>query len=218
MARGMAAAAAERTVRVRDADFTADFASIRHVRETVFIDEQRVPRELEFDDRDPLCLHVLVFDGDAPVGTGRLDLDYGGKVGRVAVVATHRRAGVGTAVMERLHAIARERKHAAAVVQRAAHGRAVLRAARLREIRPDLRRSRHRPCAHGVRPARVVCSADSWRGYSRGAAKIGPSSLLNSGSGKPLARASAIARSSARAALKMLRNAMLPSWHSYGRT
>jgi predicted GNAT family N-acyltransferase len=109
---GAAAAAAEVTLRARDADFTADFASIRRVREMVFIDEQRVPRELEFDDRDPSCLHVLVFDGDLAVGTGRLDLDYGGKVGRVAVVATHRRGGVGTAVMERLHAIARERKHA----------------------------------------------------------------------------------------------------------
>jgi len=96
---------------VRDADFTADFASIRHVRETVFIDEQRVPRDLEFDDRDPLCRHVLVFDADVPVGTGRLDLDYGGKVGRVAVVATHRRAGVGTLLMQRLHAIAREGQH-----------------------------------------------------------------------------------------------------------
>jgi predicted GNAT family N-acyltransferase len=93
----------------RVADFTADFASIRLVRETVFIDEQRVPRELEFDDRDPHCIHVLAFDGDAAVGTGRLDLDYGGKVGRVAVVATHRRSGVGTAVMEALHALARGR-------------------------------------------------------------------------------------------------------------
>jgi predicted GNAT family N-acyltransferase len=93
---------------VRDADFAADFASIRRVREIVFIDEQRVPRELEFDERDPLCRHVLAFDGDAPVGTGRLDLGLGGKVGRVAVVATHRRRGVGAAVMERLHAIARD--------------------------------------------------------------------------------------------------------------
>jgi len=110
MDRGAAAAAAERTLLVRVADFTADFTSLRRVRETVFIDEQRVPRELEFDDRDALCLHVLAFDGDAPVGTGRLDLDYGGKVGRVAVVATHRRFGVGTAVMNALHAAARERK------------------------------------------------------------------------------------------------------------
>ena len=98
-------------MQARDADFAADFASIRHVRETVFIDEQRVPRDLEFDERDPLCFHVLVFDADTPVATGRLDLGFGGKVGRVAVLATHRRAGVGTAVMERLHAIARERHH-----------------------------------------------------------------------------------------------------------
>jgi predicted GNAT family N-acyltransferase len=111
MGRGAAAAAAEHArLLVRDADFRNDFASIREVRETVFIGEQRVPRALEFDARDPLCRHVLVFDGDSAVGTGRLDLDYGGKVGRVAVVASHRRRGVGTAIMERLHAIARERQ------------------------------------------------------------------------------------------------------------
>ena len=97
-------------MRVRDADFAADFTSIHHVRSTVFIDEQRVPRELEFDDRDGVCRHVLAFDGDAAVGTGRLDLDYGGKVGRVAIVATHRRSGVGRAIMERLHEIAREQR------------------------------------------------------------------------------------------------------------
>jgi predicted GNAT family N-acyltransferase len=109
MAPAMAAAAADHVALVvRDADFTADFASIRRVREIVFIDEQRVPRDLEFDERDPLCRHVLVFDGATPVGTGRLDLDYDGKVGRVAVVATHRRGGVGRAIMERLHSIAHE--------------------------------------------------------------------------------------------------------------
>ena len=97
-------------VRVRDADFDADFASIRRVRVSVFIDEQRVPLELEFDDRDGHCRHVLAFDGDVPVGTGRLDLDYGGKIGRVAVVATHRKCGVGRAIMQRLHEIARDAK------------------------------------------------------------------------------------------------------------
>lgn len=94
-------------MRVRDADFTADFPSIRHVRSTVFIDEQRVPRELEFDERDELCRHVVAFDGDTAIGTGRLDLGYGGKIGRIAVVATHRKCGVGRAIMQRLHDIAR---------------------------------------------------------------------------------------------------------------
>jgi predicted GNAT family N-acyltransferase len=92
---------------VRDADFTADFASIRFVRTTVFIDEQRVPLELEFDDRDGACHHVLALDNGAPIGTARLDLAYGGKVGRLAVLADRRRDGIGRALMERLHAIAR---------------------------------------------------------------------------------------------------------------
>lgn len=105
----MAAAAADKSrLRVRDADFTADFANIRHLRSTVFIEEQRVPRELEFDERDALCRHVLAFDGETAVGTGRLDLDYDGKVGRVAVAAAHRKGGIGRAIMQRLHQIARD--------------------------------------------------------------------------------------------------------------
>jgi len=49
---------------------------------------------------------VLAFDDGVPIGTGRIDLDKAGKVGRLAVMADHRRRGVGTALMERLHAIA----------------------------------------------------------------------------------------------------------------
>jgi predicted GNAT family N-acyltransferase len=94
---------------VRSADYTTDFAAIRAVRTAVFIDEQGVDRELEFDDRDPLCLHLLALEGAEPIGTARLDVDYGGKVGRVAVLSAHRRRGIGAALMEQLHALARAR-------------------------------------------------------------------------------------------------------------
>jgi predicted GNAT family N-acyltransferase len=50
---------------------------------------------------------VLALDNGAPIGTARLDLAYGGKVGRLAVLADRRRDGIGRALMERLHAIAR---------------------------------------------------------------------------------------------------------------
>jgi predicted GNAT family N-acyltransferase len=110
MGRGTVARAVEPTtaVNVRDADFAADFASIRFVRTAVFIDEQRVPLELEFDDRDALCRHVLALEGERPIGTGRIDVGYGGKIGRVAVLESARRNGVGNAIMARLHEIARE--------------------------------------------------------------------------------------------------------------
>jgi predicted GNAT family N-acyltransferase len=93
---------------VRTADFTADYADIRGVRFAVFVAEQQVPEHLELDDRDSLCTHVLAFaDDETAIGTGRIDVD--GKIGRVAVAASTRRSGVGRALMDRLHAIAKER-------------------------------------------------------------------------------------------------------------
>jgi predicted GNAT family N-acyltransferase len=90
-----------------------DFAAHRHalmaVRLAVFVEEQGVPREIEADDRDAGCLHVLVTDGVRPVATGRLDVERDGKIGRVAVVADGRGRGIGTLVMRQLHRLARGR-------------------------------------------------------------------------------------------------------------
>ena len=92
---------------IRQADFESDNAAIRGVRFGVFVDEQHVPENIEMDDRDPLCIHVLAFDDASPIGTGRIDLAESGKIGRLAVVSSKRRQGVGTALMEYLHGIAK---------------------------------------------------------------------------------------------------------------
>jgi predicted GNAT family N-acyltransferase len=95
---------------VRIADFNTDYDALRGVRFAVFVDEQAVPEDIEMDDRDVACVHVLAFDDDgAPAGTARIDLDEGGKIGRLAVLASHRRGGVGTALMIALHSVAKER-------------------------------------------------------------------------------------------------------------
>lgn len=93
-------------ITVRKADFAADQAAIRGIRFRVFVDEQNVPAEIEIDDRDPHCIHLLAFDGTEAVGTARIDLDRAGKIGRLAVRANRRRRGVGRALMQRCHAIA----------------------------------------------------------------------------------------------------------------
>ncbi len=93
------------------ADFERDYTAIRGVRFAVFVDEQQIPRELEMDDRDIVCVHWLALDeSGSPLGTVRLDLDSGGKVGRLAVLARERRRGVGRALMERLHEHARAQR------------------------------------------------------------------------------------------------------------
>jgi predicted GNAT family N-acyltransferase len=94
----------------RVADYDADYATIRGIRFAVFVDEQRVPPELEMDDRDAVCIHLLGYDGATAIATGRIDLDYDGKVGRVAVLPSHRRAGTGTRLMAEIHALARRQR------------------------------------------------------------------------------------------------------------
>ncbi len=96
-------------MQIRLADLDTDFAAIKLVRETVFWLEQHIPKDLEFDERDAVCLHLLALERDTPIGTARLDLALGGKIGRVAVLADHRRHGVASALMQRLHEIANER-------------------------------------------------------------------------------------------------------------
>lgn len=78
------------------------------IRFAVFVQEQRVPREMELDDLDPRCVHALAYatDGTA-IATGRLLPDA--HIGRMAVLKAWRGQGIGGAILERLVEAARER-------------------------------------------------------------------------------------------------------------
>lgn len=76
------------------------------LREAVFVREQGVPADMEYDEWDPRSLHVLARGpGGEPIGTGRLLPD--GHVGRLAVLPAWRGKGVGAALLSRLMAAAR---------------------------------------------------------------------------------------------------------------
>lgn len=95
-------------MRTSISDYDRQQAAIRAIRDAVFIVEQQVDRAEEFDDRDAKCVHVVVFEGEQPIATGRIDLEKGGKIGRVAVLQSQRRRGAGTLVMQALEQVARE--------------------------------------------------------------------------------------------------------------
>ena len=93
----------------RVADLT-DWANAVAIRLAVFVDEQRVPFDEELDEHDRDAIHVLACQAGRPVGTGRLIVDgTHGVVGRMAVLAEARGAGVGSAVLNALLGEARER-------------------------------------------------------------------------------------------------------------
>lgn len=73
---------------------------LQQIRQTVFVDEQGVPRDIEWDGRDPQCQHVLVYSGEEPVACARMMPD--GKIGRMAVLKAYRRQGVGLQLLAHL--------------------------------------------------------------------------------------------------------------------
>ena len=92
---------------VRPVNWHAHRDQLHAIRRTVFIEEQNVPEELEWDERDERCCHVLAFAADgAPIGTGRLLPD--GHIGRMAVLREWRGKGAGSAILKTLLALAQE--------------------------------------------------------------------------------------------------------------
>ncbi len=83
---------------VRVADWQKDNNEIRRIREAVFIAEQSVPPELEWDADDTDAVHFLAYEGDFPIGTARLLPD--GQIGRVSVLKDWRGLKVGDALMQ----------------------------------------------------------------------------------------------------------------------
>lgn len=78
------------------------------IRYDVFVVEQKVPVELEWDEMDEVCIHALAYDAEGrALGTGRLLPD--GHIGRMAVRKAARGAGVGGAILQALMTQARAR-------------------------------------------------------------------------------------------------------------
>jgi len=101
---------------VRLVDWAEAGDGLRAVRRAVFIEEQAIPEDMEWDDFDAVCPHAIAEDtnGNA-VGCGRLLPD--GHIGRLAVLRGWRGRGVGAALLAHLMDLARSRGHARAILE-----------------------------------------------------------------------------------------------------
>jgi predicted GNAT family N-acyltransferase len=102
------AADAAPAFRVRVAAWADTAEKLRAVRLAVFVVEQNIPEELEWDEFDAPSVHAIAEDAQgAPIGCGRLLSD--GHIGRMAVLSDWRGRGVGAALLVYLIELARER-------------------------------------------------------------------------------------------------------------
>lgn len=104
--------ARESMLDVKTGDWTTLSRAATAVRTQVFVEEQGISQEDEWDAADATALHTVILNRlGQPVGTGRLLQDAPGvaRIGRMAVLHPLRGAGVGQAVMAALEDAARAR-------------------------------------------------------------------------------------------------------------
>lgn len=105
------------------------------IRFTVFVEEQRVPAQIELDEHDATSTHALARNRQGEVvGTGRLlraerhASRCVGQVGRMAVLRAWRGQGAGGAILEALVGAARARGDTEVVLSAQLHALAFYRA------------------------------------------------------------------------------------------
>lgn len=101
-------------------DWPMQRAAAQAVRYEVFVVEQKVPLEMEWDEMDSSSLHAVGYDDSGKVvATGRLLPD--GHIGRMAVVKAERGQGIGSAILRALMDEARKRGDNAVVLNAQTH-------------------------------------------------------------------------------------------------
>lgn len=94
-------------IRAKTKEQLDEIYRIRHI---VFVDEQGVDAEREFDEHEEAAVHLLIKHEGVPAGAGRLrEVDGVAKLERICVLEPYRNHGVGRAVMQALEALAKER-------------------------------------------------------------------------------------------------------------
>ncbi len=94
-------------------DWSTHRQPLMSVRTRVFIEEQDIPADLEWDEYDAIswhCLAVVENHSQAPqyIGTGRLQPN--GKITRIAVLPEWRRRGVANGIVSTLLTLANQHK------------------------------------------------------------------------------------------------------------
>lgn len=90
----------------------ADLKAAFDVRQQVFVEEQGISRELEYDGLDNEAIHMLVMDGGNVIGTARVRFlaDNQAKIERMAILKPFRRKGIGRGIISFLIAESKRRR------------------------------------------------------------------------------------------------------------
>ncbi len=83
---------------IRLADWEKDKTALSAIRNQVFIKEQNVPEDMEWDEFDSNASHFLALENNQAIACARLKTD--GQIGRMAVLPEYRNKGTGKKLLQ----------------------------------------------------------------------------------------------------------------------
>lgn len=92
----------DKSYSVKLANWTEYRDDIRSIRTQVFIDEQNVPEDLEWDGLDEDAVHVIAINNQSKKAVGTARLLQTGQIGRMAVLKNERNKGIGSNMLKLL--------------------------------------------------------------------------------------------------------------------
>jgi predicted GNAT family N-acyltransferase len=98
----------ENNLKIEIVKWIDSYVSLSMIREKVFIEEQKVTPQLEWDGLDEEAIHFLVYKNEKAVGCARaLVIENHMQLGRMAVLKEYRGEGIGSALIEKAVTIAK---------------------------------------------------------------------------------------------------------------
>jgi len=96
-----ATGAEKMTYNIISTHWTTHREALREIRDQVFIREQKVPIEDEWDGKDETAIHFLVSNAEGPIGCARVLIEENlFHIGRVAILRNYRNQGIGRHLMQ----------------------------------------------------------------------------------------------------------------------
>ena len=77
-----------------------EYNEIINIRKKVFIEEQKVPQDIEIDEYEKEATHFIMYLNEEPIGCARIRFNNFAKLERIAILKKHRRNGFGKRLTE----------------------------------------------------------------------------------------------------------------------
>ena len=80
-----------------------DLTDVHNLHRSVFINEQNVPENAVFDGSDAECIHLVAYDDEIPVSTGRVNVcDEFFTIARICTLPSQRGKGLASGIVDTL--------------------------------------------------------------------------------------------------------------------